>query len=68
MVWGCFAGDTVGDLFTIQGTFSQHGYHTILHQYTIPSSLGLVGLSFVFQQEMTQTTPLGCLSLFDKGV
>jgi hypothetical protein len=20
MVWGCFAGDTVGDLFKIQGT------------------------------------------------
>ena len=25
MVWGCFSGDIVGDLFRIQGTFD--GYH-----------------------------------------
>ena len=31
MVWGCFAGDTVCDLFRIQGTLNQHGYHIILH-------------------------------------
>jgi hypothetical protein len=30
MVWGCFAGDTVSDLFAIQGTLNQHGYHSIL--------------------------------------
>jgi hypothetical protein len=24
MVWGCFALDTVGDLFRIQGTLNQH--------------------------------------------
>ena len=30
MVWGCFAGDTVCDLFRIQGTLNQHGYHSIL--------------------------------------
>ena len=30
MVWGCFAGDTVCDLFRFQGTFNQHGYHRIL--------------------------------------
>uniref|UniRef100_A0AAZ3R129 Tc1-like transposase DDE domain-containing protein n=1 Tax=Oncorhynchus tshawytscha TaxID=74940 RepID=A0AAZ3R129_ONCTS len=26
----CFAGDTVSDLFRIQGTLNQHGYHSIL--------------------------------------
>ena len=26
MVWGCFAGDNVCDLFRIQGTLNQHGY------------------------------------------
>jgi hypothetical protein len=51
MVWGCFAGDTVGDLFRIQGTRNPHGYHNILQQYAILSGLRLVGLSFVFQQE-----------------
>jgi hypothetical protein len=30
MLWGCFAGDTVYDLFRIQGTLNQHGYHSIL--------------------------------------
>ena len=51
MVWGCFAGDTVCDLFRIQGTLNQHRYHSILQQYAIPSGLRLVGLLFVFQQD-----------------
>ena len=44
MVWGCFAGDTVSDLFKIQGTHNQHGYHRILQQYAIPSGFRFVGL------------------------
>ena len=55
MVWGCFAGDTVSDLFRIQGTLNQHGYHSILQRYTIHSGLCLVGLSFVFQQDNDPT-------------
>ncbi|KAK6296674.1 hypothetical protein J4Q44_G00328160, partial [Coregonus suidteri] len=43
MVWGCFSGDTVCDLFRIQGTLNQHGYHSILQRCAIPSGLGLVG-------------------------
>ena len=50
-VWWCFSGDTVSHLFRIQGTLNQHGYHSILQQYAIPSGLRLVGLSFVFQQD-----------------
>jgi hypothetical protein len=53
MVWGCFAGDTVYHLFRIQGTLNQHGYHRIMQRYAIPSGLGLMGLSFVFQQDPT---------------
>ena len=51
MVWGCFAGDTVGDLIKIEGTLNQHGYHSILQQDVIPSGLHLVGPSFIFQQD-----------------
>ena len=51
LVWGCFASNTVGDLFRIQVTLNQHGYHSILQRYTIPSGLCLVGPSFVFQQD-----------------
>ena len=39
----CFACDIVSDLFRIQGTLSQHGYHSILQWYAVPSGLGLVG-------------------------
>src|SRR4029434_2235125 len=51
MVWGCFAGDTVGDLLKIQGLLNQHGYHSILQRHAIPSGLRLVGPAFVFQQD-----------------
>ena len=47
MVWGRFAGDTVSDLFKIQGTLNQHGYHSILQRHALPSGLCLVGPSFV---------------------
>ena len=60
MVCGCFAGDTVSDLFRIQGTLNQHGYHNILQQYAIPSSLCLVGLS-LFKGYLTKKESDGVL-------
>jgi hypothetical protein len=51
VVWWCFAGDTVSDLFRIQETLNQHGYHSILQQCAILSGLRLDPLSFVFQQD-----------------
>ena len=51
MMWGHFAGDTVCDLFGIQSTLNQHGYHPISHLTTIPSCLHFVGLSFVYKQD-----------------
>ena len=54
MVWGCFAGVTL-KYFELIGTLNQHGYHSILQRYTIPSGLGLVPLSFVFQQDKDPT-------------
>jgi hypothetical protein len=66
MVRGCFAGDTVCDLFEIQGTLNQHGHHTILQPYAIPSGLGLVGLSFVFQQDNDPTHLQAVLGLIDQ--
>jgi hypothetical protein len=32
MVRGCFSGDTVSDLFRIQGILKLHGYHSILQR------------------------------------
>ena len=34
---------TLSDLFRIQGTLNQHGYHSILQRIDIPSGLRLVG-------------------------
>ena len=51
LVWVCFAGDTVEDLFNIGGTLNQHSYHSILHQHAIPSGLCLGGRSVIFQQD-----------------
>ena len=48
MVWVCFTGDTVSDLLRIQGTLNQHGYHSILQRYAIPSALRLVEPLFLF--------------------
>ena len=55
MVWGCVAGDTVYDLFRIQGTINQHGYHSILQRYTIPSGFALSGTIICFQQDIDPT-------------
>ena len=51
MVWGCFAGDTVGDLLEIECAPNQHGYHSILQQHAIPPGLHFGGPSFIFQQD-----------------
>ena len=51
MVWGYFAGDTVGDLFKIEDTLNQHGYHSILQWHAILSGSCLVGPSFIFVQD-----------------
>ena len=51
MVWGRFAGDTICDLFKIQGKLNQHGYHSILQRHAIPSGFYFVVLSIVFQQD-----------------
>ena len=44
----CDGALLVSDLFRIQGTLNQHGYHIILQRYAIPSGLRIAGLSFVF--------------------
>ena len=48
MMWVCVWGDTVGDLFRIQGTLNQHGYHSILQHYAIPSVLRVGGTIIYF--------------------
>ena len=51
MVWGCFAGSRVGDLYRVRGTLNQNGYHSILQHHAIPSGMCLVGQGFILQQD-----------------
>ena len=60
-VWGCFAGDTVCDLFRIQGALNQHGYHSILQRYAIPSGFGLSGTIICFSTGQWPNTPPDCV-------
>ena len=48
IVWGCFAGDTV--IYLEFKALNQHGYHSILQRYTIPSD-ALSGAFICFQQD-----------------
>ena len=57
---------TISDLFRIQGTLNQHGYHSVLQRYAIPSGLRLVGRSFVFQQGNDPTHTRLCKGLLNK--
>uniref|UniRef100_A0A672IYI2 Transposase Tc1-like domain-containing protein n=1 Tax=Salarias fasciatus TaxID=181472 RepID=A0A672IYI2_SALFA len=41
MIWGCFAGSRVGDLFRVRGTLNQNSYHSMLQ----------LGQGFIFQQD-----------------
>jgi hypothetical protein len=63
MVWRCFAGDAVSDLFRIQGTLNQHGYHSILQWNAIPSGLHLM---VFFNRTMTQHTSRLCKGYLTK--
>lgn len=51
MVWGCFAGDKVGDLVQIEGIMDKKLYHTILQRHAFPCGKRIVGRGFVFQQD-----------------
>lgn len=51
MIWGCFAGDTLGDIYRVPGILNQHGYHSILQRHAIPSGTRLIGDRFVLMQD-----------------
>jgi len=50
-VWGCFAGDKVGDLVRIKGIRDKTRYHNILQCHAFPYEKRLVGRGFIFQQD-----------------
>jgi hypothetical protein len=54
---------TLSDLFLIQGTLNQHGYHRILQRYAIPSG---VNYNLFFNRRMTQHTARLCKGYLTK--
>jgi len=49
MVWGCFAGEKVGNLVKIEGIMDQRKYHSILQFHAFPCGKKIVDRGFVFQ-------------------
>lgn len=50
MIWDCFAGNTLGDIYRVPGILNQYGYHSILQCHVIPSGAWLIGDRFVLMQ------------------
>lgn len=48
MIWECFSGHGVGDLFQVEGILKKEGYKAILEEHAIPSGIRLNGAPFVF--------------------
>lgn len=51
MIWGCFGGQSLGDLIKIEGKLFKEGYKNILQSNAIPSGLRIIGNNFTFQQD-----------------
>ena len=47
MVWGCFGGCKVGDLYRVKGILKKEGHHSILQRHTIPCGRRLIGANFL---------------------
>ena len=51
MVWGCFGGGKVGDLYKVKGILNKVGYHSILQCHAISCGQRLFGANFLLQQD-----------------
>jgi hypothetical protein len=51
MVWGCFGGGKVGDLYRVKGILKKEGYYSILQHHAIPCGRCLIGANSLLQQE-----------------
>ena len=51
MVWGCFGGGKVGDLYRVKGILKKEGYQYILQRHAIPCGRCLIGANFLLQQD-----------------
>lgn len=57
MVWGCFTGETVGDLVKIEDTMKKEEYFKILQDNALPSRSRIVGQNLIFQRSQVRQRP-----------
>lgn len=51
LVWGCFSGQSIGDIKRIDGIMDKKMYHQILIRHGVQSGLRLVSQRFVYKQD-----------------
>ena len=51
LVWGCFGGESSGDLVQIKGIMKKEQYHSILQRHAIPSGIRILDKPFILQQD-----------------
>lgn len=51
MVWGCFGGNSVGNLVKIEGIMDKKVYHSILVKHAMSSETRILRRGFIFQQD-----------------
>ena len=51
MVWGCFGGGKVGDLYRVKGILKMEGHHFILQRHAIPRGRNIIGANFLLQHD-----------------
>jgi hypothetical protein len=51
MVWGCFGGNSVGDLIKIDGIMKKEQYLEILKNHGVSSGTRIISRGFVFQED-----------------
>ncbi|CAK9796236.1 Transposable element Tc1 transposase [Anthophora quadrimaculata] len=51
MVWGCFGGESTGDLIRITDKLTKEGYKKILEEHAVPSGIRILGEGFTFQED-----------------
>jgi hypothetical protein len=51
MVWGCFGGGKVGDLYRVKDILKKEGYQSILQRHAIPCGRCLIEANFLLQQD-----------------
>ena len=57
MVWGCFGGGKVGDLYRVNGILKKEGYHSILQPHSLWTVLNFMPITSYNRTKTQSTAP-----------